>query len=144
MKINAKSIGYWVITALLVFSVVSGGIAELTQQKDNIEGLIALGYPVYFIMIIGTWKVLGGIALMVPGFVRLKEWAYAGIFFNMTGAAISHIVMGDEAWHAAVTITLAAFTLASWALRPQSRILGELVPQRVKLAPAVKATAAGK
>jgi uncharacterized membrane protein YphA (DoxX/SURF4 family) len=82
-----------------------------------------LGYPLYFIMILGVWKVLGTIALLVPGFPRLKEWAYAGIFFNMTGAAISHAVSGSAAWHILYTGFLAVLTLASWALRPQSRKL---------------------
>ncbi len=132
MKI--KTIAYWVVTVLLVFAVMSGGAAELMHRPENIQGTIALGYPVYFIMIIGTWKILGGIALLAPGFGRLKEWAYAGIFFNMTGAAVSHIVMGDPAWHAVMTISLAALTVASWALRPQSRTLGELFPARVKTA----------
>jgi hypothetical protein len=75
-------------------------------------------------MILGVWKVLGTIALLVPGFPRLKEWAYAGIFFNMTGAAISHAVSGSETWHIYYTGFLALLTLASWALRPPSRKLG--------------------
>lgn len=140
MKI--KTIAYWVITAALVFSVMSGGVTELMHRKENIDGLILLGYPVYFIMIIGTWKILGGIALLVPGFGRLKEWAYAGIFFNMTGAAVSHAVMGDPTWHIVVTLTLAAFTVASWALRPQSRTLGELFPARAKAVIPASATGA--
>ena len=109
---------------------MSGGAAELAHRRENIEGLILLGYPVYFVMIIGFWKILGGIALLVPGFPRLKEWAYAGIFFNMTGAAVSHAVNGDEAWHIIVTLVLALLTVASWALRPQSRTLGVLFPAR--------------
>jgi uncharacterized membrane protein YphA (DoxX/SURF4 family) len=128
---NAKSTGYWATTALLVFCVVSGGLAELTGRPENIEGTIRLGYPVYFIMIIGLWKVLGGIALLVPRFPRLKEWAYAGIFFNMTGAAASHIAMADYGeynWRIIVTLTLAALTIASWALRPESRTLGAIFP----------------
>ena len=87
-----------------------------------------LGYPVYFLAIIGTWKVLGTIALLVPRFPRLKEWAYAGIFFNMTSAAISHAASGDAAWHMFYTGFLAIVTIASWALRPQSRTLGALFP----------------
>jgi uncharacterized membrane protein YphA (DoxX/SURF4 family) len=106
-----------------LFNVLAGAIAELVQRKDNVEGMILLGYPLYFMMILGVWKVLGTIALLVPAFPRLKEWAYAGIFFTMSGAAISHAVTGDAAWHILYTGCLAVLTLASWALRPQSRKL---------------------
>ena len=125
-----KVIGYWVVTAFLLFNVLAGAIAELVQRKDNVEGMILLGYPLYFMMILGVWKVLGTIALLMPGFPRLKEWAYAGIFFNMTGAAISHAVSGSAAWHVLYTGFLAVLTLASWALRPQSRTLGVLFPAK--------------
>lgn len=126
-----KVIAYWVTTAFLLFNVLAGGIAELLQRPDTVEGMILLGYPVYFVMILGVWKVLGTIALLVPGFPRLKEWAYAGIFFNMTGAAISHAVSGSAEWHVFYTGFLAVLTLASWALRPQSRTLGVLFPTRM-------------
>ena len=123
---NTKAIGYWAITALVAFAVVSGGAAELARRPDNIDGLVKLGYPAYLATIIGFWKVLGGIAILAPRLPRLKEWAYAGIFFNMTGAAVSHSVSHDATWHVIVTASLAALALASWALRPQSRILGAL------------------
>ena len=93
--------------------------------------MAALGYPLYFMLILGVWKVLGTIALLVPGFSRLKEWAYAGIFFNMTGAAISHAMSGSAEWHIYYTGFLAVLTLASWVLRPPSRILGELFPAKM-------------
>ena len=124
MKATTKSIAYWITTGLVVFAMFSGGIAELTHRPETIEGMKQLGYPVYFVMILGFWKLLGSLALMVPGFPRLKEWAYAGIFFNMTGAAVSHLVCQDAAWHVGVTIGLAALAVASWALRPASRTLG--------------------
>ena len=101
----------------------SGGIAELAHRPETIEGMKQLGYPVYFVMILGFWKLLGSLALVMPGFPRVKEWAYAGIFFNMTGAAVSHLVCQDAAWHVAVTLGLAALAVASWALRPASRTL---------------------
>ena len=132
-RIKIKAIGYWTVTAFLVFNVLSGGVAELVQRQDNIEGMIRLGYPLYFMLILGVWKVLGSIALLVPRFPRLKEWAYAGIFFNMTGAAVSHAVSGDASWHVIYTACLAALTLASWALRPPSRTLGVLVPSQVRI-----------
>jgi DoxX-like protein len=123
-KVTARSIGYWVTTGAVVFAMTSGGIAELAQSPETIDGMKQLGYPVYFVMIIGFWKLLGSLALLVPGFPRVKEWAYAGIFFNMTGATVSHLVCRSAAWHVAVTLGFAALAVASWALRPASRTLG--------------------
>src|SRR5215813_12783891 len=116
-----KSIGYWIITGMVVFFIGSGGLAELVRVPGNIEGLVHLGYPPYFATIIGFWKVMGAIAILVPGFPRLKEWAYAGIFFNMTGAAATSLFTHSAEWHVIVDLTLAALTVASWALRPPSR-----------------------
>ena len=83
--------------------------------------------------ILGLWKVLGAIALLVPRFPPLKEWAYAGIFFNVTGAAASHAAVGDYciyAFHVLVNLFLAVLVVASWALRPHSRALGVLFPAK--------------
>ncbi len=87
-----------------------------------------LGYPLYLLKILGWWKPLGAIALLVPRFPRLKEWAYAGTFINMTGAAASHVACGDDVGALIGPILFAVLTLASWALRPQSRTLGALFP----------------
>jgi hypothetical protein len=119
--VTTKAIAYWVATGLVVLAMSSGGIAELTHRPETIDGMKQLGYPVYFVMILGFWKLLGSLALVAPGFPRLKEWAYAGIFFNMTGAAVSHLVCHDAVWHVVVTLGLAALVVASWALRPTSR-----------------------
>jgi uncharacterized membrane protein YphA (DoxX/SURF4 family) len=118
-----KSISYWVITGMVAFFIGSGGVAELARVPGNIEGLVHLGYPAYFATIIGFWKVLGAIAILVPRFPRLKEWAYAGIFFNMTGAAATVVFVGAAPWHMIVDLVLTALTVASWALRPPSRRL---------------------
>ena len=123
MKARAKAIAYWAATGMIVFAMFSGGVAELTHRPETINGMKELGYPVYFIMIIGFWKLLGSVALVAPGLPRVKEWAYAGIFFNMTGAAVSHVVNHSAGWHVGVTLSLAAITIASWALRPASRTL---------------------
>jgi len=120
---TTKSIAYWVTTGMVVFAMSSGGVAELTHRPETIDGMKQLGYPVYFAMILGVWKLLGSVALVIPRFPRLEEWAYAGIFFNMTGAAVSHLVCQDAAWHVAVTLGLAALALASWGLRPADRTL---------------------
>ena len=124
MKATTKSIAYWTTTGMVVFSMFSGGVAELAHRPETIEGMKLLGYPVYFVMILGFWKLLGSLALVVPGLPRVKEWAYAGIFFNMTGAAVSHLMCHDAAWHVSVTLGLAALAVASSELRPASRTLG--------------------
>jgi len=121
-----KNVAYWTSTALLALVVISGGVFQTTQLPSAVAGIVQLGYPAYFVTILGVWKVLGGVALLVPRFPRLKEWAYAGIFFDMTGAALSHLACGSAWWHVGVTIGFAALTLASWALRPQGRMLTRL------------------
>ena len=130
---KAKTIGYWVTTGLLVFCM-TGGIFELLGLKTTIEGIMRLGYPSYIIPALGLGKVLAILAILWPGLPRLKEWAYAGIFFNMMGATVSHVARGDGAWIIVVTVTIAAITLASWALRPQNRRLGDLL-KRTEVAP---------
>jgi hypothetical protein len=121
---KARTIGYWVTTGVLVFCM-TGGIFELLSLKLTMEGIMKLGYPAYIIPALGLGKVLAILAILWPGLPRLKEWAYAGIFFNMLGAIVSHVACHDAAWSIAVTITIAGITLASWALRPQSRRLGD-------------------
>jgi hypothetical protein len=118
-----KSISYWVVTGIVGFCIGSGGAAELARVPGTVEGLVRLGYPAYFVSIIGFWKLLGAIAILAPGFPRLKEWAYAGIFFNMTGAAATGIFVGVAPWHVIVDLVLTTLTVVSWALRPESRRL---------------------
>jgi hypothetical protein len=120
---KAKTLGYWVTTGLLVFCM-TGGIFELLGLETTIEGIMRLGYPSYIIPALGLGKVLAILAILWPGLPRLKEWAYAGIFFNMMGAIVSHVARKDGAWIIVTTVTIAAITLASWALRPRSRRLG--------------------
>jgi DoxX-like family len=130
---KVKTIGYWVTTGLLVFCM-TGGIFELLGVKTTIEGIMRLGYPSYIIPALGLGKVLAILAILWPGVPRLKEWAYAGIFFNMMGALVSHVARHDPAWTIVVTVSIGAITLASWALRPQNRRLGEPL-ERAELAP---------
>src|SRR5262249_5334732 len=110
---RTKNIAIWSVTGLLLLALGSGGIAELLQVPANVAGLVQLGYPVYLGVWLGACKLLAALALVVPGFPRLREWAYAGIFFNMSGAAYSHAANGDAAWHVGVTLGLAALTIAS-------------------------------
>jgi len=116
-----KLVWYWIITVILSFCIFSGGLAQAVQVKGVVQGFKPLGYPVYFISIIGVWKMLGIIAILVPNFKLLKEWAYAGIFFVMTGAVISHIASGDVSVQIIAPVVLAIFTVLSWYLRPADR-----------------------
>ena len=116
-----KLIWYWIITVLLSFCIFSGGLFQALQLPDVVNGFKPLGYPLYFISLIGIWKMLGIIAILIPNFKLLKEWAYAGIFFTMTGAVISHIASNDIKPQIAAPIILAIFTVLSWYLRPANR-----------------------
>jgi uncharacterized membrane protein YphA (DoxX/SURF4 family) len=137
---KSKHISYWTTTAILAFVLISGGAAQVAHLPQNVEGILHLGYPLYFITILGTWKVSGGIALLVPRFPRLKEWAYAGTFFEMTGASISHAVCGDNAMHIVVPMLFAVLAIASWSLRPASRTLGApLFPSNARITATVRA-----
>ena len=116
-----------------LFFIGSGGVGQLIQYWANPRGTVpVLGYPMYFFAILGFWKVLGAIAVLVPRFPRLKEWAYAGIFFDLTGAAASWAAVGGygETSHVIAPLIIAGFTVASWALRPQSRKIGILLPAK--------------
>ncbi|HTD39124.1 MAG TPA: DoxX family protein [Mucilaginibacter sp.] len=116
-----KLIWYWIVTAILSFCIFFGGLTQALQLKQTIEGFKPLGYPIYFISLIGIWKMLGVIAILIPKFKLLKEWAYAGIFFTMTGAVISHISSNDVKAQIIAPIVLAVFTVLSWYLRPANR-----------------------
>ncbi len=116
-----KLVWYWIITIILSFCIFSGGLAQAFQVKGVVQGFKPLGYPTYFISLIGVWKMLGVIAILVPKFKLLKEWAYAGIFFTMTGAVISHIASNDIHAQIIAPFVLAIFTVLSWYLRPADR-----------------------
>jgi hypothetical protein len=126
---KTKSILYWVTTILVAVSIGSGGAAQVAHLQQNVDGFVhVLGYPLYFVTVLGVWKVLGAIAILVPGLPRLKEWAYAGIIFDLTGAAASWAAVGGsgEAFHIIAPLIIAGFAVTSWSLRPQSRIVGVL------------------
>ena len=115
---------YWVTTALVVVELAWGGVWDV-QRVPQVRGLIErLGYPPYFLIILGIWKLLGAVALVVPGFPRLKEWAYAGVLFDLTGAVASLFAAGlISVGTAAYPIAMTGVAVASWALRPPSRRL---------------------
>lgn len=125
-QFRGKMIAYWTVTLLLAAALMLSGIGQLMQYGGNVELVTNLGYPLYILTILGVWKVLGVIVLVVPGFTRLKEWVHAGIFFLMTGAALSHAFVndyGDYGFHIILPLLYAALNIASWALRPKSRML---------------------
>ena len=133
---TTKMVTYWVVTVLIALETLVGGVTDLIHGRSILvagppvaDVVTHLGYPLYFVRIIGVWKVLGGIVLLIPGYARLKEWAYAGIFFELSGAAASWLAYEHNAGEAVVPMGLALLALVSWALRPQDRLLGVLVPR---------------
>jgi uncharacterized membrane protein YphA (DoxX/SURF4 family) len=140
MQTKLTAIGYWGATALVAAAFILGGAVDAAHPPSAVAFLAHLGYPLYFAVLIGVWKVLGGVAILAPRLPRLKEWAYAGIFFDLTGAAVSHAATGDPATNVIVPLVLAGLALASWSLRPQDRKLASGLPveaeRRERLAPA--------
>jgi hypothetical protein len=94
---------------------------QLIRQQESVAAITHLGYPVYFLTILGVWKMLGVTAVLIPKFPRLKEWAYAGFFFAMSGAAISHIFAGDAVSEIFPSLLLLSLTVISWHFRPAER-----------------------
>ncbi len=116
-----RSAGYWLATVAVAAELAVGGIWDITRLPSARDLVMHLGYPSYFLVLLGTWKVLGAAALLVPRRPLLKEWAYAGAFFTYTGAITSHLATGYDLAEAGVLAVLTALTVLSWALRPPSR-----------------------
>ncbi|MEB3236360.1 MAG: DoxX family protein [Candidatus Sericytochromatia bacterium] len=123
MSPRIRTILYWLTTALAGLMLAGSGMGNLTRAPQVVEALVALGYPTYFPVILGSWKVLAAAALLAPGLPRLKEWAYAGVFFAMSGAVASHVLAGDPPAKALAPVVIVSIVLASWWLRPESRKL---------------------
>lgn len=122
MKKRDKII-YWVATIWLSLGMVSTGIVQLIQMEEEVQKMNALGYPSYFLTIIGIWKILGVIAVLVPKLPLIKEWAYAGFFFLMSGAIFTHLAVKDEAVEYFGPALLLVLTMISWYFRPGDRKL---------------------
>lgn len=120
---TSRNISYWIATVLVSVGTFAGGVFDIAHPAEVLAELGHLGYPAYFAPLLGTWKVLGALALIAPGLPRVKEWAYAGIFFDLTAAAISHAASGDPAGTVITPLVGAAVLVVSWALRPTSRKL---------------------
>ncbi len=119
---KTKLIIYWVATALLSFGMLGSGLSQIFHAKAMIDLVVPLGYPPYFLYIVGVWKVLGVIAILIPGLKIVKEWAYAGFFFTMTGAFISHLACCDYSIKALIgPFMQTVFVILSWYFRPANR-----------------------
>jgi uncharacterized membrane protein YphA (DoxX/SURF4 family) len=118
MMAKRDKIIYWVATIWLALGMLSTGIVQVIQLKEETEMFAHLRYPLCLLIIIGVWKILGVIAILLPKFPLLKEWAYAGFFFTMSGAVFSHLACGDGAKAFFGPLLLIVLTLVSWYFRP--------------------------
>ena len=121
---------YWGATVWLTLELAVGGAIDLFRGREIVvvgtpvdQVVSSLGYPVYILFYLGVWKILGAAAIIAPGLPRLKEWAYAGSFFQITAAAVSHALVGSELTVLVYPIVVMVLTLVSWALRPPTRVL---------------------
>ena len=120
---KTRKIIYWVATIWLSLGMVSTAVVQLIQMKEETDMMTRLGYPLYLLTILGIWKILGVIAVLAPRFPLLKEWAYAGFFFAMSGATFSRIATGDSINDILPSLLLLVLTLVSWYFRPAERKL---------------------
>jgi hypothetical protein len=112
---------YWIATLWLSLGMLSTGIVQIIKMEEEVTMFARLGYPAYLLTILGVWKILGVIAVLVPKFSIIKEWAYAGFFFTMSGALVSHFAVGDSAADYFGPSLLLVLTALSWYFRPADR-----------------------
>jgi DoxX-like family len=120
---KSSALAFWIVTGLLSFGMLLGGTAQILRLKFNVEGIVHLGFPEYVLPILGTWKVLAVIVILMPKYQLVKEWAYAGLFFLLSGGVISHFASGDGIAEALPVFVFMCLTVASWYLRPSNRKL---------------------
>lgn len=121
---------YWIATGWLALGMASTGIVQLLRVKEEVNMMEHLGYPLYFLTIIGVWKLLGVPALLLPRFALLKEWTYAGFFFVSSGALLSHWAVADTAKDFFGPALLLVLTIISWCWRPVNRRLPGALPSK--------------
>ncbi|MFD0749868.1 DoxX family protein [Mucilaginibacter calamicampi] len=114
---------YWIATLWLALGMLSTAVVQLLKVKDEAAMVTRLGYPLYLLTLLGIWKILGVIAVLMPKFGLVKEWAYAGFFFAMSGAVYSHLATGDKTVSLFGPILLIVLTIVSWYFRPADRRL---------------------
>lgn len=112
---------YWIATIWLSLGMLSTGMVQLLRTREEADMMSHLGYPPYIMTILGIWKTLGVITVLAPRFPVLKEWAYAGFFFAMSGAVFSHLAVGDHGTEYIGPLLLIVLTAVSWHFRPASR-----------------------
>lgn len=122
-RTKRNKIIYWIATVWLSLGMVSTGIVQLLKVPEEADMFARLGYPSYLLTMLGVWKLLGTIAVLIPKFPLIKEWAYAGFFFAMSGALLSHVFNGDEAKELFGPALLLILTVVSWYFRPSERRL---------------------
>ena len=138
---------YWIATIWLALGMLSTGLVQLFKAKGGqggVEMITHLGYPVYLLTFLAVWKILGVVALLIPNYPLLKEWAYAGFFFVMSGAISSHIAMNDEVRELFPALLLLILTLVSWYFRPAHRRVPALPAGRISAQPSGAALADNK
>lgn len=119
----ARLTGYWITTVLSALLFTVPGLGLLGRVSHFTDDMTHLGYPLYFLTFLGVWKVLGAVAILIPGFPRVKEWAYAGMIFDLSGAVVSRAVMSEGAVKVIVPFVIGCIVVTSWALRPDGRSL---------------------
>jgi uncharacterized membrane protein len=112
---------YWIATVWLAVAMLASGLQQIFHTKSFVDIVVPLGYPIYFLTILGVWKVLGVVAVLIPKFPIVKEWAYAGFFFAMSGAMFSHIASGNSLKEIFPSLVLLILTALSWYYRPADR-----------------------
>ena len=123
---NIRKIIYWIATVWLALGMVSTAAGQLLKWNEGqgaMDSIHHLGYPVYLLTILGVWKILGTIAILIPGTPLIKEWAYAGFFFAMTGAIASHLAVGDGITAIIPALLLLVLAVVSWYFRPEGRAI---------------------
>ena len=121
---------YWVCTLYVVVTSLWAGVTDILHAPPLFEELLRLGYPPHFSTVLGLWKVLGAVALVTPRYPLLKEWAYAGMFFDFSGAIVAYASAGDGVVSYVGPVLSMSALIASWYLRPQSRRLAETYVRR--------------
>lgn len=120
---KSKNITFWAVTGFLSFGMLLGGSGQLYRASFNVDGIVHLGFPIYLLTIIGLWKILAVVTILIPKYLLLKEWAYAGLFFLLSGGVVSHFASGDGILEALPVFVFMCLTVISWYLRPADRRL---------------------
>jgi DoxX-like family len=123
---SGRTIVYWVTTVLVALLFAIPGIALVARAPHFVAEMAHLGYPPYFLSVLGPWKVLGAATILAPRWVRLKEWAYAGMIFDVTSASASRLAVSDGALAVLAPLLIGGLVLISWALAPESQSLKSL------------------